>query len=69
MENNIQIFKRRSESNGVTQIMNVIPEGDIYRLATKSELPSAEAFESWIFDEVLPSIRKTEYSEYTLNFN
>jgi phage antirepressor YoqD-like protein len=38
--------------------MNVIPEGDIYRLAAKSELPSAEAFESWIFDEVLPSIRK-----------
>lgn len=36
----------------------LIPEGDIYRLAAKSELPGAEKFESWIFDEVLPSIRK-----------
>ena len=38
--------------------MLFIPEGDIYRLAAKSELPGAEKFESWIFDEVLPSIRK-----------
>ena len=36
-----------------------IPEGDIYRLAASSELPGADRFESWIFDEVLPSIRKT----------
>lgn len=39
--------------------MNVIPEGDVYRLAVHSELPSAEKFESWVFDEVLPAIRKT----------
>ena len=38
--------------------MNFIPEGDIYRLAAKSELPGAERFESWIFVDVLPSIRK-----------
>lgn len=38
--------------------MLFIPEGDIYRLAAKSELPGADKFESWIFDEVLPSIRK-----------
>lgn len=38
--------------------MAFIPEGDIYRLAAKSELPGADAFEHWIFDEVLPSIRK-----------
>lgn len=37
----------------------VIPEGDIYRLISKSQLPSAERFESWVFDEVLPTIRKT----------
>ena len=42
-----------------TLSMNFIPEGDIYRLAARSELPGAEAFERWIFDEVLPSIRKT----------
>jgi len=50
--------KRRTLTNGGMQEMNFIPEGDIYRLAAKSELPSAEEFERWIFDEVLPSIRK-----------
>lgn len=38
---------------------NYIPEGDLYRLIIKSNLPSAEKFERWVFDEVLPSIRKT----------
>lgn len=37
---------------------NVIPEGDIYRLIIKSQLPSADKFERWVFDEVIPSIRK-----------
>ena len=36
-----------------------IPEGDVYRLITHSKLPSAERFERWVFDEVLPSIRRT----------
>lgn len=45
-------------SNGGMQKMKVIPEGDIYRLVIKSQLPTAEKFESWIFDEVIPSIRK-----------
>ncbi len=31
----------------------------MYRLTTHSRLPSAEKFESWIFDEVLPTIRRT----------
>lgn len=39
--------------------VNFIPEGDVYRLITHSKLPAAEKFESWVFDEVLPSIRKT----------
>lgn len=38
--------------------MLVIPEGDIYRLVVRSKLPTAEKFEKWVFDEVLPSIRK-----------
>ena len=38
--------------------MTFIPEGDVYRLIARSKLPGAERFESWIFDEVLPSIRK-----------
>ena len=50
--------RRTNDSLGRRQMMNFIPEGDIYRLAAKSELPGAEEFERWIFDEVLPSIRK-----------
>lgn len=38
--------------------MVLIPEGDIYRLIIRSKLSSAERFERWVFDEVLPSIRK-----------
>jgi prophage antirepressor-like protein len=38
--------------------VNFIPEGDLYRLIANSKLPSAERFESWVFDEVLPSIRQ-----------
>lgn len=55
-------LKRRTPTPGGMQEMNFIPEGDIYRLAAKSELPGAEKFESWIFDEVLPAIRK--HGEY-----
>lgn len=39
-------------------MMSFIPEGDIYRLITRSQLPEAEKFETWVFDEVIPSIRK-----------
>jgi len=46
------------DSLGRKQETNFLPEGDIYRLAAKSELPGADKFESWIFDEVLPTIRK-----------
>ena len=41
------------------QTLSFIPEGDIYRLIIRSNLPSAERFESWVFDEVLPAIRQT----------
>ena len=51
--------KRRLPTNGGAQERKVIPEGDLYRLIANSELPSAERFESWVFDEVLPAIRKT----------
>jgi prophage antirepressor-like protein len=51
--------KRGSRISGKVQEINFITEGDLYRLITHSKLPSAEKFESWVFDEVLPSIRKT----------
>ncbi len=39
--------------------MTFIPEGDIYRLAARSQIPGADEFERWIFDEVLVSINHT----------
>ena len=47
------------QSSSKTIEMTFIPESDVYRLAAHSRLPSAEKFESWIFDEVLPTIRRT----------
>ena len=38
-----------------------INEGNLYRLITKSKLPEAREFERWIFDTVIPSIRKNGY--------
>ena len=42
---------------GMQQLLFIL-EGDLYRLIVNSKLPSAEKFERWIFDEVLPAIRK-----------
>lgn len=47
------------DSVGRTQQAKFINEGNLYRLIAHSKLPSAEKFESWVFDEVLPTIRKT----------
>ena len=45
-------------TNGGVQKIKYITEGDLYRLIINSKLPSAEIFEKWVFDEVLPSLRK-----------
>lgn len=41
--------------------MKYINEGNVYRLISRSQLPNAEKFESWLFDEVVPSIREKGY--------
>ncbi len=46
-----------TETRG-TQELTYIYEPDVYRLITKSKLPAAQEFEAWVFEEVLPSIRK-----------
>ena len=51
--------KYRYPTEGGTQEVKLIPEGDVYRLIIRSKLPAAEKFENWVFDEVLPSIRQT----------
>lgn len=45
-------------SAGGVQNTKFITEGDVYRLIAHSKIPGAERFERWVFDEVLPSIRK-----------
>lgn len=52
------VTKRDTPTSSGVQSMSYINEGDLYRLIMKSKLPSAEKFESWVMDEVLPSIRK-----------
>lgn len=53
------VTKRYIPTSGGKQQANFLTEGDLYRLITHSKLPSAEKFERWVFDEVLPAIRKS----------
>lgn len=53
------VTKRYTPTGGGQQQLSYIYEGDIYRLVARSKLPTAERFEEWVFDEVLPTIRKT----------
>ncbi len=46
------------DSMGREQQAKFITEGNVYRLIAHSKLPGAERFERWVFEEVLPSIRK-----------
>ena len=52
---------KKTDGTDAIQFVNkkYINEGNLYRLITKSNLPQAEVFESWVFDEVVPTIRKT----------
>jgi len=52
------VFHEVIDSLNRKQNAKFISEGNLYRLITNSKLPSSEIFESWVFDEVLPSIRK-----------
>ncbi|MFI3202096.1 MAG: phage antirepressor KilAC domain-containing protein [Eubacteriales bacterium] len=52
------VLKRYAPTSSGEQEFSWIYEPDIYRLIIKSKLPAAESFESWLFTEVLPSIRK-----------
>lgn len=63
-----------SDSLGRRQTFKVIPESDVYRLIIKSNLPSAEKFEAWVMEEVLPTIRKhgaylTDEKAYDITHN
>lgn len=38
--------------------ITLVSESGLYRILARSNLPKCEPFENWVFDEVLPSIRK-----------
>ncbi|MED2759069.1 BRO family protein, partial [Bacillus thuringiensis] len=46
------------EGKNQTVEKKFINESNLYRLIVKSKLPQAEQFEKWVFEEVLPSIRR-----------
>src|ERR1700693_495310 len=47
------------QTAGGVQELRVLDAPDVLRLIIKSKLPSAVRFERWVFEEVLPAIRKT----------
>lgn len=53
------VLKRNVPTSGGIQEMSFIPESDVYRLIFGSKLDSAERFQDWVFNEVLPTIRRT----------
>ena len=53
------VSTRDTLTEGGLQSATYISEGNLYRLIIKSKKPDAEAFEDWVMEEVLPSIRKT----------
>lgn len=65
-QNAIRLHCRYALKRGIPHPQNdektlqvlTIPEGDVFRLIINSELDSAQKFESWVMDEVLPAIRK-----------
>ena len=46
--------KRSLLTAGGVQLTYIIPEADLYRLIMRSKLPSAERFEKWVVEVVLP---------------
>jgi prophage antirepressor-like protein len=47
------------DSLGRTQEARVLSEPDVLRLIVSSQLPAAQEFERWVFEDALPTIRKT----------
>lgn len=52
-------FHHLTDGLGRKQRTKFITEGNLYRLILRSKLPSAEQFEKWVFETVLPEIRRS----------
>ncbi|MDR0553883.1 MAG: hypothetical protein LBG76_03665 [Treponema sp.] len=49
------------QTAGGKQDVRILSEGDVWRLITHSNLPEAQRFEKWLFEVVLPRIRRGGY--------
>lgn len=60
----IEVGVKKDGSRAMRELsMIFIPEGDVYRLIVKSNLPTAKRFEKQVVEEILPSImRNGSYS-------
>ena len=63
----VNVYAHSHFGNVVKTQTSLISEGDLYRLIIGSKLPSAQKFEEWVMDEVLPSIRKNNV--YSVSFS
>jgi len=56
----VETGTKRDGSNAIQQLkMTFVNEPNLYRVIFRSDKPQAKAFQDWVFEEVLPSIRKT----------
>lgn len=65
------VTKRDTLTNGGIQSLSFIPEADVYRLICHSKLPSAMAFEKWVFEDVVPksvhgNVKQSDTEQLTL---
>ena len=53
------VAKRDTPTSGGLQVMTYINEANMYRLVFGSKLKTAEQFQDWVVEDVLPALRKT----------
>ena len=53
------VAKRDTPTSGGLQVMTYINEANMYRLVFGSKLETAEQFQDWVVEDVLPALRKT----------
>lgn len=61
MKDSTPIKKVSIETTGGTQELNFITEGQLYFVICRSRMYKAKLFRYWVFNEVLPAIRKNGY--------
>lgn len=53
------VEKIYTPTKGGNQLLTFVNEPNLYRVIFRSNKPEAKQFQDWVFNDVLPSIRKT----------